>query len=125
MQFLRWSEAPREFGSVYHKRAVFPFKGDDIVVDLFVMPPGQFSRPIALTIGRYRDCWPTTKKQKEHFTDPDARIGRLEDLFEMFTTLGVPGEVAAHLAGELDEFLSDECASLRAAMGVGRQLVAQ
>jgi hypothetical protein len=35
--------------------AVYEFAGDDIVVDLFVMPAIPHQRPMALTIGPYPD----------------------------------------------------------------------
>jgi hypothetical protein len=117
MALIRWNEGPRDFGCAYHKRGVCRFERDDIVVDLFVMPSIQGARPIALTIGRYHDYKPTMEKQKWHFVDPDERAGRIEDVSVLFDRLQLPADIAADLADEVDQYVFQESASLKVAMG--------
>lgn len=92
----------------------YEFAGDNIVVDLFVMPAIQHQRPIALTIGRYHDYKPAMPKCKLDFTDPRNAAGRLEDISAQFDQLGVPADVAAYLADEVEEFIVAQSDALTA-----------
>jgi hypothetical protein len=116
MKFLRWSDGPKQYGCVYHKRAVHKLADEDVVVDVFVMPSVRDQRPVALTIGRYRNYEPVRLKQKAGFNDPGVSPGRLEDVSSMFDRIGVDAELSAYLADEVDQFLIQEAASIRTAI---------
>jgi hypothetical protein len=117
MALLKWSEGPKEYGCVYHKRAVHRFADEDIVVDIFVMPAIREQRQIALTVGRYRNYQPVRPKQKAGFEDPGQQPGRLEDVSTMFDRIGVHPELSAYLADEVDQFLVAQTVPIRTAMG--------
>lgn len=120
MTFLRWYEGKKQYGCVYHKQAVHKLADEDIVVDVFVMPALREQRPIAVTIGRYRNYEPVLPKQKAGFDDPGAEPGRLEDVSEMFDRIAVDAEMSAYLADEVDQFLVREATQIRAAIGAGK-----
>ncbi len=116
MQFLRWSDGPKQFGCVYHKRAIHRLAGEDVVVDIFVMPAIKDDRPIAMTIGRYRNYKPVVPKQKLGIDDPTARAGRIEEVSSLFERVGLDAELSAYLGDEVDQFLAVEAATLSAAV---------
>jgi hypothetical protein len=111
---LHWFDGPKEYGCVYHKRAVHKLEHDDVVVDLFVMP--EIERPIALTIGRYNNYQPVRPKQRRGFDDPAESPGRLEDVSSMFDQIGIDGQLSAYLGDEVDQFLIRETTTLREAI---------
>lgn len=120
MTILRFSEGPKEFGCAYHQRAVHKLPTEDVVVDVFVMPAVQEQRPIALTIGRYRNYKPIVGKQQAALDDPGQAPGRLEAISGLLERLGIDAELSAYMADDVDQFLIREAPAIRAAMLHGR-----
>jgi hypothetical protein len=80
------------------------------------MPAIKDQRPIAVTIGRYRNFQPVLPKQKLGIDDPERRAGRLESVSYMFESLGVDTAMSAYLADEVDQYIADHALILRNAM---------
>lgn len=120
MPALRFSEGPKRFGCVYHRRAVHVFSGDDLVVDVFVMPAIQDDRPIALTIGRYRDGEAIMPKEKTGFEDASEAGGSARGNLLDVRPSWVDAALGAYMADDVDQFLVREAEAIRMAMVNGR-----
>ena len=112
---LHWSDAPREQDCVYHKRGDCPVGADALIVDVFITLSIVKTRPIAITIGRYRHNKPmrTEQWQLEGVADlsPAAR-----ELPLLLGRVGVRPEHIANLSKEIEGFLVNESAALQNAL---------
>ncbi len=112
---LHWSDAPREHDCVYHKRGDCPVGADALVVDVFVTPSIVKTRPIAITIGRYRHNKPMRTEQWQL-----AGVGDLSpaarELPLLLGKVGVRAEHIASLSTEIESFLVKESAALQDAL---------
>lgn len=113
MTTLRWSDGPKQRGCVYHKRGTCRFLDDSIVVDVFVMPRIVKARPIAITIGRYRDCKPVAPKEQRQLRSLDRIAGANVEVSSALQRLGVPLDMAISLGCEVEGLLSRETEGLR------------
>jgi hypothetical protein len=108
---MRWQAGPKNFGCVYHQRAVRPAGEDSVVVDVFIMPKILRRRPIAVTIGRYRNYKAVAKADWQLRRPEDASEAGAE-LTGLFEKIGVPPGTAADLAAETQRFIKQEASSL-------------
>lgn len=108
----KWSDGPKRLGCVYHQRGVRKFGADSIVADVFVMPRIARRRPIAVTIGRYRNYKPITKVEWQ-LRQPEEAMNAAERFAELFGKVGVQFEIAAELADELRDFILREATVLK------------
>ena len=112
---LHWSDAPREHDCVYHKRGDCPVGADALVVDVFVTPSIVKTRPIAISIGRYRHNKPMRTEQWQL-----AGVGDLSpaarELPLLLGKVGVRAEHIASLSTEIESFLVKESAALHDAL---------
>ncbi len=113
MAILRWSEGPKNSGCVYHKRGACRFGGDSIVVDVFVMPRISKARPIAITIGRYRNYKPAQAKEQWQIASPDGIVGCHEEVATRLIRVGLPQALAGPLATQVEDLLARESEILR------------
>src|SRR5262245_61915782 len=61
---LHWKPGPKTLGCVYHPRGVYKRPAaDSLVVDVFIMPRIARKRPVAVTVGRYRNYKPVSKRE--------------------------------------------------------------
>ncbi len=112
---LQWTEGPKERGHIYHQRGVCPLGADSLVVDIFVMPSIAHTRPIAMTLGRYRHGKPMRTEQWQlPGADDWSIVGR--ELPALFTKVGVRPENVAVLTGEVEQLLIRETPALRQAL---------
>src|SRR5207247_1867079 len=109
---IRWQPGPKKLGCVYHQRGVHPLKGESLVVDVFIMPRIARRRPIAVTIGRYRNYKPVAKREW-HLQDPDKHAGVATEVSVLVERVGATPDVAATLGGEVERFLAREAKTLR------------
>lgn len=109
---LHWSEGPRAHGCIYHKRGVCPLGADSLVVDVFIMPSVVKTRPIAITIGRYRHDKPMKKEQWQLYGINDlSPVAR--ELPTLLAKVGVRSENVAGLSTEIEQWLIRESATLK------------
>jgi len=112
---LRWRPGPKRKGCVYHQQGIDRLRDDDLVVDIFVMPSIVKRRPVAITVGVYRDYKPV-KKLQWHVRRPSdigSARGALAGLFEQ---LGVPSASASAHAQAIQRFVERAAASIEAAL---------
>ena len=114
---LRWGDGPKKLGCVYHKRGIRAMKGEHLVVDVFIMPRLLRKRPIAITVGRYRDYKSIAKKDWQMRTPIEA-VGSSDGLSRLFEGIGVPKVTALALAAEVGEFLTLESEALRSVLAL-------
>jgi hypothetical protein len=108
---LQWSEGPHEHGCVYHKRGVCPLGADALVVDVLIMPSIVKTRPIAITIGRYRHDKPMRTEQWQLDSPRDlSPVGREVPL--LLTKIGVRPENVPSLTTAIEQLLMRESATL-------------
>lgn len=112
---IRWSPGPKERGCIYHQRGVYRLGGASIVADVFVMPRIASRRPIAITIGRYRDYRPISKAEWQLTNSSEARSAA-NKLVSMFEQVGTPPGVAATLGRDVQELLVREAPALTKAL---------
>jgi hypothetical protein len=112
---LHWSDAPREHDCVYHKRGDCPVGADALVVDVFVTPSIVRTRPIAITIGRYRHNKPMRTEQW-HLSGVADLSPAARELPVLLGKVGVRAEHIASLSTEIETFLVEESAALQAAL---------
>lgn len=96
---------------MYHQRAVQQGVGDSLVIDVFVMPSIAARRPIAVTIGRYRDGKALVKVQWQ-LRRPDDAAGSGPALAALFEKVGASAKLAADFAVEVQRFMGKEAAHL-------------
>src|SRR5262245_16671211 len=114
-QPLEWIQGKREMGCSYHTLARARWNDDTIQIDLFVMPSIAVSRPIAITIGLYRDYQAVQKHRDsvESIAESGAAAGKVS---RALTSLGLPKEIAALRGREVTEQIQGEAAEITAAM---------
>ena len=112
---IRWSPGPKDRGCIYHQRGVVRMAGDSFVADVFVMPRIAARRPIAITVGRYRDYKPISKEEWQ-LCDASEAHAAAEKLISMFLEVGTPPGVAATLGLEVQGLLGREGAALTKAL---------
>ena len=112
---LHWTEVPREQGCLFHKRGECPLGADALVVDVFITPSIVKTRPIAITIGRYRHGKPmrTEQWQLQGISDlsPVAR-----ELPMLLGKVGVRTELVGNLSAEVEQLLIRESGTLQEAL---------
>jgi hypothetical protein len=113
MAILRWSEGPKKRGCVYHKRGTCRFGDDSIVVDVFVMPRISKARPIAITIGRYKNYKPAQPTEQWQLESPDRILGCNVGASVRLLRVGVPQILAAPLGRQVEDLLSREAENIR------------
>ena len=112
---LQWSEGPHEHGCIYHKRGVCPLGADALVVDVLIMPSIVKTRPIAITIGRYRHDKPMRTEQWQLAGTRDlSPVAR--ELPLLLTKVGVRTEHMASITAAIEELLIRESATLEEAL---------
>lgn len=112
---IRWSQGPKERGCVYHQRGVYRLAGDSLVADVFVMPRIAARRPIAITIGRYREYKPISKSEWQLSDSTEAQTAA-KQLASMFEEVGAPPEVASILGRDVQGLLVREAPALAEAL---------
>jgi hypothetical protein len=113
---LRWSAGPTKLGCIYHQRGVRRFGEDSLVVDVFVMPKIFRRRPIAITIGRYRDYKPVAKREWQ-LADPRDRGNVAEHIAELFESVGAQKALAKQLGSDVEQLLGREATKLAGILG--------
>ena len=112
---IRWSSGPKERGCIYHQRGVVRMASDSLVADVFVMPRIVARRPIAITIGRYREYKPVAKAewQLRDVTEAQTAAGKFTS---MFVEVGAPQGVASKLGLEVQDLVLREAPALTKAL---------
>ena len=113
MAILRWSEGPKERRCVYHKRGTCRFGDDSVVVDVFVMPRIIKARPIAITIGRYRNYKPAQPTEQWQLKSPDRIVGCHVEASARLLRVGLPQVLAGSLGRQVEALLSREADNIR------------
>ena len=108
---MDWSDGPREQGCIYHKRGVCALGADSLMVDVYVMPSIASTRPIAVTIGRYRHDKPMrTEHWQLHGVDDLSLVPR--ELPMILAKVGVRPQHVPTLTSDVEELLLRESATL-------------
>ena len=95
-----WKPGPKTLGCVYHMRGIHPSAGDSLVVDVFIMPRLAGRRPVAVTIGRYRNYKPV-KKCEWQVRDPTKSAGSAVDIAGFLESIGASPDLAKDLEGHV------------------------
>ena len=112
---MRWSDGPKNFGCVYHQRGVCKHAGDSILADVFIMPRIASRRPIAVTIGRYRDYKPVSKREWQ-LRDPSTAAKFRAKVSSLFEEVGASTTIAQQLGAEVCAFLVQQSSTLKAVL---------
>lgn len=107
MALLHWHAGPRNRGCAYHKRAVMEDLDRNLVVDVFVMPDIAGDRPIAITLGWYRDGV-ALKKAKGSLQAVSAIAGSSTRIAKGFAALGIDEPRASALGLEVEQMMSSD-----------------
>jgi hypothetical protein len=83
-----------------------------VIADVFIMPNIAKYRPVAITVGRYRD-YKAVEKRKWHISDPGRLSGLDGQVTSMFEAVGASRDLACQLGSEVHEFVRREAATLR------------
>ena len=109
---MKWTEGPRKRGCTYHKQAVHPLDRDSLVVDVFIMPSIVKYRPIAITVGRYRNYKPI-QKEKWQIRNPDDLTSVARDVPKLLVRVGVQSDDAQAFTSDIELFLKTEAPTLK------------
>lgn len=109
---MSWKRGPKRLGCVYHQRAVRRVGDDSMVVDVFVMPRIARRRPIAVTIGRYRNYRAVVKAEWQ-LRQPEEVASADQQLAAPFAKVGASEAQATELIADVREFILRESATLR------------
>ena len=109
---MSWERGPKRLGCVYHQRAVRRADGDSIVVDVFIMPRIARRRPIAITIGRYRN-YKAVVKAEWQLRQPEEVASAGQQLAALFAKVGASEALATEFIADVREFILRESATLR------------
>lgn len=112
---ISWKAGPKRLGCVYHQRAVHNVGGDSIVVDVFIMPRIARRRPIAVTIGRFRNYRAVVKAEWQ-LRQPEEVANATDHLAALFSKAGVSEAVSVALAGDVRDFILREAPRLKKAL---------
>lgn len=107
-----WKPGPKTLGCVYHMRGVYPLAGDSLIGDVFIMPRLAQRRPVAVTIGRYRNYKPV-KKCEWHLKDPTKSDGSASDITRLLESVGAPPDLAKQLGADVERFLAAKSVTLK------------
>jgi hypothetical protein len=112
---LRWRQGPQRKGCVYHQQGIDRHRDDDLVIDIFVMPSIVKRRPVAITIGLYRNFKPVKKIQWQ--VRRPSEIGPAHGvLVGLLEQLGLPSPTATAHASSVERFVEGAAASIEAAL---------
>src|SRR5688500_14766136 len=103
-QPLAWTDGPRNRGCSYHKCARFDLAGDTIQIDVFVISAIAARRPIAVTVGWYRDYQSVQKHQHSIGSVQEADL-LLFEISASFEKLGCPQELSVYRADEVADIV--------------------
>jgi hypothetical protein len=109
---LRWAEGPRKLGCVYHKRGICALDQDSLVVDIFIMPSLVRRRPIAITLGRYRN-YRAIERVQWALQSPDDLSPVSRNVPAILANMGVRAEEITMLTHDIEQLLLQEQGTLR------------
>jgi hypothetical protein len=93
-------------------RGIHPLAGDSLVVDVFVMPRLARRRPVAVTVGRYRNYRPV-KKHEWELSDPTKNAGSGTEVGRLLKSVGASSDLARQLGADAERFLASKSAALK------------
>lgn len=115
---LHWSDGPQARGCLYHKRGIRKRDAESIVVDIFVMPSIVKRRPVAVTVGRYRDYKPVIKEQSQ--LEHPGDMPSIAALGVLLQNVGVPVEDVPRVIEQIKHVLTTEAAIIQQALRLAR-----
>jgi predicted aminopeptidase len=107
-----WKSGPKTLGCAWHMRGIYSSSGDSLVVDVFIMRRLARRRPVAVTIGRYRNYKPI-KKQEWQLTDPTNNAGTASEVARYLESVGASKDLAQQLGGDVEQFLASKSETLQ------------
>ena len=115
MHALRWRPGKRDFGCEYHVVSRFDSEGDRFQIDVFVMAKLREKRPLAITVGRYRDGPPVERRQLG-FPGPQNDSAIIEDCTIALQDLGYDQELSIYRATQVHDAVIKDAAQITEAM---------
>src|SRR6187401_1141642 len=107
-----WKSGPKTLGCVYHMRGIHLSAGDSLIIDVFIMPRLARRRPVAVTIGRYRDFKPIEKHEWQ-LADPKKSAGSAAEIARFLEAVGASADLAKALGIDAERFLASKSAALK------------
>jgi|GEM_PF-4958135 len=112
---LEWIQGKREKGCTYHTLSRARWNGDTIQIDVFVMPSISASRPIAITVGLYRD-YHAVEKHKSAIMNTQELDAAAKKTSQALVSLGVSLDTAVLRASEVSKRIQRDAKAISAAM---------